>query len=29
MDLLNVDNESGQKDDMIQSESDELQGLSC
>ena len=29
MDLLNVENESGQKDDMIQSESDELQGLAC
>ena len=29
MDLLNVDNESGQKDDMIKGESDELQGLAC
>ena len=29
MDLLNVDNESGQKDNMIQSESDELQELAC
>ena len=29
MDLLNVENESGQQDDMIQSESDELQGLAC
>ena len=29
MDLLNVDSEIGQKDDMIQSESDELQGLAC
>lgn len=29
MDLLNVDNGSGQKDNMIQSESDELQGLAC
>ena len=27
--LLNVDNESGEKDNMIQSESDELQGLAC
>ena len=29
MDLLNVDNGSGQKDNMIQSESDEFQGLAC
>ena len=29
MDLLNVNNESGQKDNMIQSESDELQELAC
>ena len=29
MDLLHVDNESGQKDDMIKGESDELQGLAC
>ena len=29
MDLLNVDNESGQKDNMIQSEIAELQGLAC
>ena len=27
--LANVDNECGQKDDMIKGESDELQGLAC